>query len=141
MTKISAYGITMMVGTLAMLYYGMQSGSKVQALTLAFTTFVLFQLFNIFNARVERGSAFNLRFFESRMLWASLSGVIGLQFLAVSWRPAQQLFGTTALTAHQWAPAAGVASLVLWLRSCRLVQPTSPGENRRRASFSPRLAE
>jgi Ca2+-transporting ATPase len=117
--KIAAYGITMMAGTLAVLYYGVQTASKTQALTLAFTTFVLFQFFNIFNARIENGSAFNSRFFGNRMLWASLAGVIGLQALAVNWAPAQRLFGTTALTLQQWMLAAGVASLVLWLEEGR----------------------
>jgi Ca2+-transporting ATPase len=41
--KTLAFGLTMMVGTLAVLYYGLQTGSQQRALTLAFTTFVLFQ--------------------------------------------------------------------------------------------------
>jgi hypothetical protein len=36
------------------------------ALTLAFTTFVLFQFFNAFNARAEYGSAFNANFLQQR---------------------------------------------------------------------------
>lgn len=119
LSKIIAYGITMMVGTLTTFYYGLQTSTEKQALTLAFTTFVLFQFFNIFNARVENGSAFNKRFFDNRMLWASLAGVIGLQFLVVNWPPAQQLFGTAALTVPQWLLAAGVASLALWLEEAR----------------------
>ena len=119
MGKIATYGVTMMVGTLAVLHYGLQTAPERQALTLAFTTFVLFQFFNIFNARVENGSAFNSRFFGNRMLWASLGGVIGLQAVAVHWLPAQQLFGTTALTLQQWIVAASVASLVLLLDEAR----------------------
>jgi P-type Ca2+ transporter type 2C len=41
LTKIVAYGITMMAGTLAVLYYGLHTGTEQRALTLAFTTFVL----------------------------------------------------------------------------------------------------
>ena len=119
LSKIAAYGITMMAGTLTALYHGLQTSPERQALTLAFTTFVLFQFFNIFNARVENGSTFNATFFGNRMLWGALAGVIGLQFLAVNWAPAQQLFGTTALTARQWALAIGVASLVLVLEEAR----------------------
>ena len=55
----------MMVGTLAVLHYGLQTGIGARALTLAFTTFVLFQFFNVFNARVERGTAFNRHFFDN----------------------------------------------------------------------------
>jgi P-type Ca2+ transporter type 2C len=64
----------MMAGTLAMQHYGMQSGSEQRALTLAFTTFVLFQFFNVFNARNEVGSAFNQHFFDNATLWVMLGG-------------------------------------------------------------------
>lgn len=117
--KIIAYGVTMMVGTLGVLHVGVQTGMGERALTLAFTTFVLFQFFNVFNARVERGTAFNRHFFENRMLWASLAGVVALQAVAVHWPPAQSVFGTTALTSREWAIAAGVASLILLLEEGR----------------------
>ena len=35
LVKIMAYGITMMVGTLAVLYYGLHTGTEQRALTLA----------------------------------------------------------------------------------------------------------
>ena len=78
LAKIVAYGITMMVGTLAVLYYGLHTGTEQRALTLAFTTFVLFQFFNVFNARNENGTAFNAHFFDNAMLWGSLAGVVVL---------------------------------------------------------------
>lgn len=65
-----AYGITMMVGTLAVLYYGLHTGTEQRALTLAFTTFVLFQFFNVFNARTEKGTFFNAHFFDNMMFWS-----------------------------------------------------------------------
>jgi Ca2+-transporting ATPase len=80
---------------------------------------VLFQFFNIFNARVEQGTAFNRDFFRNGMLWLSLGGVVGLQALAVHWGPAQDLFGTRDLSAMQWVVAALVASSVLWLEEGR----------------------
>ena len=73
---IAAFGLTMMVGTLAVLHYGLRTGAQDRALSLAFTTFVLFQFFNMFNARVENGSAFNAQFFANPMMWLSLSGVV-----------------------------------------------------------------
>lgn len=45
-TKIIAYGITMMTGTLAVLYFELRTGIEDRARTLAFTTFVMFQFFN-----------------------------------------------------------------------------------------------
>jgi Ca2+-transporting ATPase len=114
----------MMVGTLAVLYYGIRTGSEARALTLAFTTFVLFQFFNVFNARSEFGTAFNARFFDNRMLWMSLVGTLALQAVAVHWMPASQLFGTTGMGWADWAIAIGVASTVLLLEETRkLVAP------------------
>ncbi len=117
--KIFAFGSTMMVGTLGVLYYGLQIGTEQRALTLAFTTFVLFQFFNVFNARAETGSTFNRHFFNNRMLWASLFGVVALQAVAVHWSPAQLIFHTTALTAGDWVIATAVAASVLLLEEAR----------------------
>ena len=117
--KIISFGTTMMVGTLAVLYYGLQTGTEERALTLAFTTFVLFQFFNVFNARAETGSSFNRRFFDNRMLWASLLGVVVLQAVAVHWSLAQSIFHTTALTPGDWVIASAVAASVLLLEEAR----------------------
>ena len=117
--KVSAYGVTMMVGTLAVLHFALQTGMAQQAPTLAFTTFVLFQFFNVFNARVERGTAFNRQFFKNTMLWASLAGVIGLQVVAVHWPPAQSIFGTQSLSLGQWGIATGTAATILLLEEAR----------------------
>ena len=73
----------MMVGTLFMFQYGLNTQSSSYALTLAFTTFVLFQFFNVFNARVEHGSVFNANFFKNGKLWIALLGVLVLQITAV----------------------------------------------------------
>jgi len=64
----------MATGTIGVFFYGLQTGEKNYALTLAFTTFVLFQFFNVFNARTEHGTAFNRQFFANGKLWASLLG-------------------------------------------------------------------
>jgi P-type Ca2+ transporter type 2C len=117
--RILAYGVTMMMGTLAVLYYGLQTGSEDRALTLAFTTFVLFQFFNVFNARSEHGSTFNSHFFDNRMLWLSLVGTLVLQVVAVHWMPASRLFGTTGMALEDWGVAIGVASSVLLLEEAR----------------------
>ena len=117
--RIAAFGMTMMLGTLAVLYYAMNTGNESSASTLCFTTFVLFQFFNVFNARVERRSTFNAGFFKNRMLWISLAAVLGLQAMVVHWPPAQSIFGTTTLTAAQWTIAISVASSVLILEEGR----------------------
>jgi Ca2+-transporting ATPase len=117
--RVFAYGTTMMVGTLAVLYDGLQTGPQDRALTMAFTTFVLFQFFNVFNARNEAGSAFNAQFFGNRMLWASLGVALLLHMLATHWGPASRLFGTTGMAWADWGVAAGVASSILLLEEGR----------------------
>ena len=119
LAKIVAYGITMMVGTLVVLHYGLHTGTEQRALTLAFTTFVLFQVFNVFNARNENGTAFNVHFFDNVMLWISLACVVVLQAIAVYWPPAEAIFGTAGMTLVDWGIASGVAASVLVLEEGR----------------------
>jgi len=111
-------GLTMAVGTLGIYVHG-RSESPEYGLSLTFTTFVLFQFFNIFNARAETGSAFNPRFFQNGWLWLSLASVVGLQILVVHWPRAQAIFRTTDLSLSDWGLAALVASSVLILEEAR----------------------
>ncbi|MEY3288037.1 MAG: hypothetical protein RLZZ419_279 [Pseudomonadota bacterium] len=117
--NLFGFGLTMAVGTLGVLYYGLQTGKAEHATTIAFTTFVLFQIFNVFNARAEKYSTFNRNFFANRMLWLAIASVILLQILVIHWPPAQALFHTTALTQRDWMIATGVASSVLILEELR----------------------
>ncbi len=116
--RLFIYGLTMAVGTLGLFHYAGPQGPT-YALTLAFTSFVLFQFFNIFNARAEHGTAFNRDFFRNRWLWLSLTSVISLQALVVHWAPAQAIFRTTDLTLADWGLAALVASSVLLFEEAR----------------------
>ncbi len=120
MWRIFLYGLTMAAGTLAVYAWGLTTpGGEAKAGTLAFTTFVLFQFFNIFNARAESGSAFNRQFFRNGKLWLALAAVVGLQVVAVHWAPAQAVFDTVDLAAFEWAIAVSVASTTLWLDEAR----------------------
>jgi len=112
--RLLMYGATMSAGTLGLSYYAQDRGES-YALTLAFTTFVLFQFFNVFNARAEHHSAFNRQFFSNGKLWTALGTVVGLQALVVHWTPAQAIFDTTALSAQDWGVAFAVASSILLL--------------------------
>lgn len=117
--NLFTYGLTMAVGTLLVLSYGLQTGSLAHATTLAFNTFVLFQIVNVFNARAEQGSTFKQHFFNNRLLWLALSGVLGLQVLVIHWPPAEMLFRTTALTVQDWLLTCGVAVSILVLEELR----------------------
>jgi len=117
--RLLAYGAVMAAGTIGVFSYSLSSGGKAHALTLAFTTFVLFQFFNVFNARAEHDSAFNRQFFANGKLWAALTGVIMLQVVVVHWEPAQAIFDTVDLTLNDWARSLAIASSILFLEEAR----------------------
>lgn len=118
--RLLLYGVTMMMGTLFLFWHGLNTqADPCYALTLAFTTFVLFQFFNTFNARAEYGSAFNSNFFRNGKLWLALAGVLLLQVMVVHWPPAQAIFGTVGLLWEDWVMAVLVAASVLVLDEAR----------------------
>ncbi len=117
--KLFYFGVVMTAGTLGMLAWGLRTGPPERALTLAFTTFVLFQFFNVFNARRDRGTALNEHLFTNWRLWSALGVVLALQLLAANWGPAQAVFHTGELSAREFGLAAGVASSVLVIEELR----------------------
>jgi Ca2+-transporting ATPase len=112
--KITAVGATMMAGTLATLYYDIHADSEEHARTLALTAFVLFQFFNVFNARADAGTSINRKFFDNHALWGALIAAFCLQLIAVQWQVVQPVLQTTALSPADWLLAIAIASSV-WL--------------------------
>jgi Ca2+-transporting ATPase len=108
------------------------TGSLPYAQTMAFTTLVLFQMFNVLNARSDERSAF-AQLFANRWLWMAVGGSVALQVIVVYTPFLQRAFGTTSLSALDWLYCAAVASSVLWLRElAKLV--TFPDRAARRPS-------
>jgi Ca2+-transporting ATPase len=85
------------------------------AQTMAFTTLMLFQMFNVVNARSDVQSAF-VHLFTNGWLWAAIGASVALQVLVVYVPFLQRAFGTAALSAGDWLFCIAVASSVLWLR-------------------------
>jgi len=114
-------GVIMAVGTLFVLDASLPGGfvdgrgDLRHAQTMAFTTLMLFQIFNVVNARSDERSAF-VRLFTNGWLWTAIVGSVALQVLVVYVPFLQRAFGTSALSAGDWAFSVGVASTVLWLR-------------------------
>ncbi len=113
------FGSLMAAGTLTSYAWGLRHGNHNYAVTLAFTTFVLFQFFNIFNARTERGSVFNRQLFCNGKLWLALGTVLLLQVVAVHWGPAQSVFDTVDLSLSDWGWSVAIASSVLCVEEAR----------------------
>ena len=114
-------GVIMAAGTLFVLDASLPggfvegSGDLRYAQTMAFTTLMLFQIFNVFNARSDERSAF-ARLFTNRWLWAAIALSLALQVVVVYVPFLQQAFGTVGLSGADWLRCAVVASSVLWLR-------------------------
>jgi Ca2+-transporting ATPase len=82
---------------------------------MAFTTLVMFQLFNVFNARSDVQSALH-RPFRNRWLWMAIALSLLMQALVIYVPFLQKAFSTVSLTAGDWLLCTAVASSVLWLR-------------------------
>jgi len=114
-------GAIMAAGTLFVLDADLPGGlfpgaaSLPHGQTMAFTTLMLFQLFNLFNARSDRQSALG-RVFENRWLWGAIILSIALQLSVVYVPFLQHAFSTQALTGRDWLRCTLVASTVLWIR-------------------------
>jgi Ca2+-transporting ATPase len=118
---IAFVGVIMAVGTLFVLDTSLPGGfvegpgDLHYAQTMAFTTLMLFQMFNVVNARSDEQSAF-VHLFTNWWLWAAIAGSLALQVLVVYVPFLQRAFGTVALTPGDWVLSVAVASSVLWLR-------------------------
>jgi Ca2+-transporting ATPase len=91
------------------------AGSMRYAQTIAFTTMVLFQLFNVFNARSDTRSAF-AGLFRNHWLWIAIAASLVLHTAVLYLPPMQRAFSTVPLSLADWLFCVAVASSVLWLR-------------------------
>ncbi len=105
-------GLVMALGTLFVFNYGLALGA-IKAQTLAFTTIVMFQLFNVFNSRSESQSVFRSRMPNKWLLLALTSSLI-LQLAVVYVPILQGFFGTMGLTLAELVLCVWVASSVIF---------------------------
>jgi Ca2+-transporting ATPase len=104
--KIVIAGVVMSIGTLLLYYYELTSGAKViSATTIAFTVFVMFQIFNVFNCKAK-GMVTNKTLIIAVVVSFVLQlGVIYLPYL-------QHIFRTTSISIIDWALILIVASSI-----------------------------
>jgi Ca2+-transporting ATPase len=132
---ICSVGIVMAVGTLYVLDASLPgglvggSGDLRYAQTMAFTTLVLFQMFNVFNARSDVASAFR-GLFRNHWLWAAVVMSLAMQVAVIYLPFLQQAFSTASLSAGDWLRCTIVASSVLWLRELGKVVTRALGAGR-----------
>jgi P-type Ca2+ transporter type 2C len=111
-------GLTMAVAALVSLDLylpgGMIEGSSslTEARTVAFTTIVLAQLWNCFNARSDHASFVN-HLFTNPLLWAAIAVSLALQVAVVHVPLLNDAFDTTGLSLEQWGVCAALGAAVL----------------------------
>ncbi len=89
-------GIVMAIGTLGLYFYELSIGTPtILASTIAFTVFVMYQLFNVFNCK-SKGTKIN-----RTLLFAVLLSFI-LQLCAIYIPGVQSIFRTTAIPIENW---------------------------------------
>lgn len=118
---IALVGVVMAVGTLLVLDASLPggliagTGTLEYGQTMAFTTLMLFQIFNVLNARSDERSAFT-GLFQNHWLWIAIGISLALQVLVIYAPFLQPAFGTVPLTLLDWARCTVAASSVLWVR-------------------------
>jgi P-type Ca2+ transporter type 2C len=118
---IAFVGVIMATGTLLVIDAALPggliagTGSMAYGRTMALTTLVLFQMFNVFNARSDTQSAF-YRLFHNRWLFGAVALSLALQVAVIYVPLLQRAFDTVPLQGHDWLTCVLVASSVLWLR-------------------------
>jgi Ca2+-transporting ATPase len=137
---IGFVGAIMALGTLGVMDWALPgglieggTGTMAYAHTLAFTTLVFFQLFNVFNARFDDRSAF-YALGSNPWLWLAVLVSTALQVAVVYTPFLQRAFGTMPLSAAHWAICVGVGSTVLWLMELKKLALRLAGGSARRAS-------
>ncbi len=105
--QIIIAGLVMAVGTLGLYIYQLSIGiSEIQARTVAFTVFVMFQIFNVFNCKSKTG-------FSNRFLIIAISASFLLQLMVIYIPFLQDIFRTTAISPVDWALIMVISSLIL----------------------------
>jgi Ca2+-transporting ATPase len=126
--RLGGIGLIMMVGTLAVLdaYYpggiitlfatgtGPNAADETYARTMAFTTLMMFQLFNVFNCRSSYRSAFS-GLFRNKWLIGAVVLSLFTHVLVIYVPFLQTAFHTAPLSMLDWLVATAVASTLLIL--------------------------
>ncbi|RLJ06003.1 MAG: ATPase [Candidatus Aenigmatarchaeota archaeon] len=112
--NIILVGIIMCIGTLSLFAYNLESGAT-KAVTVAFTTIVMFEMIRIESVRMK----FKTKLLSNKKLITAVLASVLLQIMVVYLPFFQPVFQTTALDFGDWIEILGVASTVfalMWIK-------------------------
>jgi len=104
-------GIIMMVSTLGIFYFYHPKENLDYARTIAFTTLMILQMYNVMNCRSDHISVFR-NFFSNKWLLGAVLSSICLQILII-YTPLKDIFNTTPISLSDWGYIFLVSSSVL----------------------------
>lgn len=94
--KITIAGVVMAIGTLGLYAYQLNNGATTtKAMTVAFTMFVIYQLFNAYNSKANSNK-------KSKMLYLAIILSFALQLLVIYIPYLQIIFRTSAIDLIDW---------------------------------------
>jgi|TARA_Y100000310_G_scaffold341861_1_gene442547 Ca2+-transporting ATPase len=106
-------GVTMMIGTLAVFKLYNPETNLIYAQTMAFSTLMMYQMFNVLNCRSEFTSLFKVGVFSNMKLWGAILLSIIMQIIVVQISFFNDKFHTIPLTLMDWFYVVLVSSTVL----------------------------
>merc|ERR1712232_84621 len=109
----------MVFGTLGIFYYYLSDETYERASTIAFTTFVMFQMFNAINCRSEKKSIFTIGLFNNKFFVGAIVGCIIMQLLAIYLPIFQILFETQSISFSEIFYSTLLASSVFFMDEIR----------------------
>jgi Ca2+-transporting ATPase len=138
LSSVVSFSLLITSATLAVFVWALEfrQTELSHAVTLAFMTLALAQLFHVFNARSARPVVFGGRLFRNRWVWAALALTIGLQVATVYIPLLSRVLGTHALSPHDWLVVLVAALMPLIIG--QMLKPISMGSSRKRTPVSAR---
>lgn len=107
-------GVVMGIGTLVMFWWELnQSGSLTQAQTVALTTMVIFQMFQVGNSRSERLSVFQKSPFSNPFLFTATAAALIIHVAALYLPPTQFVLRVEPISFDAWLRIIPVAATII----------------------------
>ncbi len=112
-SNIALGAVIMIAGTLVVFFTEISRGAmEERAVTMAFTTFVMFQMFNALNCRSEDKSLFKLGLFSNKYVILAIAASVAMQLAVIYNSLLQRMFGTVPLSIADLALVTAVAGTV-----------------------------
>jgi Ca2+-transporting ATPase len=122
-------GVIMCIGTLYIFAAELPMGME-KARSMAFTTLVMFQMFNVFNCRSAKHSLFKIGILSNKKLILAITISILLQLLVLYLPIMQSAFGTTGLGLLDWFNVLVISVTVLIIVQIKMIISERRGRRR-----------